>query len=914
MRDDVRRLAGWILGVPFFLLPVPLTVDAPDIFGGYGIHLRQGLVLAAVGAVAGGLAVFGRNAWERLQQRSAWPWIRGAVWAFGLLLLAWVLATAASLAGRQLARFLGALPLGLERNHAPDFPHPAVVVGLGVVAARLAVGRSEVGSVVRPLALGMAVLQGGVWLHANRFTTAEVPIAALVGVALALAASWPRLRGEGRLGDGVAWAVVLGGLFAPWLAAMTRLVAPLALLPTAPPVRAMAVGAALCATGWTAWLLRRGLSSLGDGVPGLARGLAWVGRRAPLAIALIVLAVVTSTLVVLTGGLLVELFGLLPPESLRRWEVTDLPHPVVLVWWALVLRLGVGVKTGGDVLRLLGGLSLGFVLLTAGRMAHIAGTPGTSTRSWSLVVGLLVVGLLLLPRLKPEGRGRLALLGVSSLAPLLAAPVVARYLLAIGSGGEVSATVCVALGALLAGFVPFGLARLDVASPISVPHLVVRLPLVGVALILPIYVTVHAGIRPGTFALTVLVLLVAVVLTRRGRFSAMLLPLPVAAWLLFYAGFLQTAVFKLGPGASRCASILEDTSARVLLPRHADGGEYLDVYPYDAVPLPGQDLVLASFKRIDKRGGFLEVIDPNTPTERARTRVIREGSGGPLWPERIVTDPKSGNALVQIIGVGAHGMWELIPGDGVVPIEVARKIPLEYEPGNPAVDPDRRTLAVTYVPNREGGNPLVQVFDLDTLTPTRNTGGATSRMMQMADFVETDRGTGRHYSPTLFDFVRFAVVEVETDLRLGRHRETFHPVIGLAADPETRRLFLTNPLAGVMEVLDLDSLELVQTVPVGTFPRDVAHDPSRKRLYVANYGDGSVVSYSTAGGVLEELARAEVGWLLRGLGVDEGSGRVVAASGCGVFEIAGRDGALPCAARSSCASGARPSQGSSAPR
>ncbi|MCO4773246.1 MAG: hypothetical protein KDA24_24645 [Deltaproteobacteria bacterium] len=895
MTTDGRRVLAWIVGVPFFLLPVPLTVDAPDIFGGYAIHARQGALFALLGLVCGLVAVYGARGLVALRARpTAYRTSVGVAWLLGLLLLALLLATAASGAGRQLARFLGALPLGLEQRHAPDFPHPAVVASLLLVMGRLTWARADTVAPVRALAVVAVVLQGGAWLHANRFTTAEIPLGVLLLGAAALAGGWPWLRGTRSAGNALAWGAVLGALFAPWLGVATRMVAPLSLLPSGPPVRAVAVTGALLATAWTAWVLRRFLQESGDdGVSFVARGLRRLAARAPLLLALLVLALVTSTLAMLSGGLLVELFGAPAPG---RWAPTDLPHFNVLAWWVLLLGLGAGLRTRADAVRLMAGVSSGFALLTVGRSVRVA-APAHAFTVLVVIALLMLAAVLALPRLR-GGLARVLLGALLWAGPLVAAPLVVRYLIAIVAGGQVGPGVCVAVGVLLSAPIPWLVLRVDSEELVDLPSLVVRLPLLSVALVLPIYVTVHAGLRPGTFALTVVLLFALVVGTRlsAGPLARLpRLPVSVAAWLLFYAGFLQTAVFKLGPGEAQCASIVENTTARVLLSRHAEGGEYLEVYPYDAVPLPGGDVVLASFKRIDKRGGFVEVMDPAAPETRARTRVQREGTGGPLWPERIVTDPTSGRALVQVIGVGAHGMWELVPdaANSLAPVTVGRRIPLQYEPGNPAVDAERRTLAVTYVPNREGGNPLVEVFDLDTLAPRGNTGGATSRMMQMADFVETDRGTGFHYAPTLFDFVRFGVVEVRPDLALGRHRETFHPVIGLAADPSTRRLFLTNPLAGVMEVLDLETLEVVQTLDVGTFPRDVAHDPGRNRLYVANYGDGSVVTFSTEGGRLEELARADVGWLLRGLGVDEGSGRVVAASGCGVFEVAGVDGALP---------------------
>lgn len=897
MTTDVRRVLAWTLGVPFFLLPVPLTVDAPDIFGGYGIHLRQGLLLAVLGLALGVAMVHGASARQWLRERPALDsWLTRGAWVVGLLLFSLILATACSASGRQLARFLGALPLGVSRAHAPEVPHPAVVLALMLTFGRLAWRRPDT-SVVRPLAAVALVLQGACWLHANRFTTAEVPLTVVLLTALLVLVGWEWLRRPSRLGDSIGWAVVFGAVFAVCLATMTHLVAALSLIPDGPPARPLAVVGALVGASVLVWALRRGLTALP--VPSGEQavvGMRVLAMRAPLIASLLIFATVTSTLAMVTGGLLAELFG--SPSALGRWAPTDLPHAVLVAWWLLFLRVGAGLRTRGDLLRLAAAVSLGFALLVLGRTREVA-EPMQLMQSYGLVFGALLLATAVVPRLQAVGRGRLVLGALIATGPLAAAPVVARYIVSVGVGGEVSPWLCLGLGLVPALAVPWLALRFaspDPTAPLALGALVVRLPLLAVALVLPIYITVHAGLRPGTFALAVALIAGLLALSRARTGSLGPLPVPVALWLLFYAGFLQTAVFKLGPSAARCASILQDTSARVLLNRHAEGGDYLDVYPYDAIPLPGRSTVLTSFKRIDKRGGFVEVIDSAQPAQRARTTVRREGVGGPLWPERIVTDPATGNALVQVIGVGAHGLWELLPQGGpgaVEPVTVGRRIPLQYEPGNPAVDPARRTLALTYVPNREGGNPLVEVFDLDTLSPKDDTGDVTHRMMQMADFVETDRGTGRHYAPTLFDFVRFAVIEVLPDLRLGRHRETFHPVIGLAADPDQGRLFLTNPLAGVMEVLDLATFAHVQTTEVGLFPRDVAHDPGRQRLYVANYGDGSVVTFSTAGGRLEEVARAEVGWLLRGLGVDEASGRVVAASGCGVFEIAGAEGVLP---------------------
>ncbi len=891
---DRNRLLAWTLGVPFFVMPVALTVDAPDIFGGYGIHLRWAATLLGVGLCAGAVHAFG----PRVAALRGSRWVRAlaaAGWALGLLALAGVLATGASLAGRQLARLIGGLPLGPEPPRPPDLPDAFVVTGLLVLLVRVVLGRGRSGPSVRVVAALAGVAQAGAWLHANQFTTGRVPMALVLVVALGIAAAWPRWMrpSEGR--ERLAWGLILGWLFAASAAATVRMLAPVASLPVGFPVRPVALVLALPIALLGAWAIARWLQSL-SGAPGaaqLAEGMVRLAQRLPLLVALTVFVGISSSFVVLAGGLLVELFGWLPVESTRRWAVPALPQPLYLVWWIVLLRFGVPLRSRLDLHRFLAATSAGFTALVAGRIGALLLPDVGSIALWAGLAVVLLGLLVVVPRLSTAtslGRGLLAL-GVLA-APLACGPLIARYLLAAGVGGAPSLALCVVLGCALALPLPWWALRGSPAEPVGMWGIATRLPLLAVALLLPIYITVHAGLRPASFFLTVATLATLLVGTRlsRGPLRGLPpLPVSVALWLLFYAGFVQTAVFKLGPSAEQCARIVRDTSARTLLARHAEGGEYLDAYPYDAVPLPGRSTVLASFKRIDKQGGFVEVIDGGEPTRRARTRVQRDGEGGPLWPERINTDPKKDRALVQVIGVDAHGMWELLPQgapDDVLPVRIGQRMALQYEPGNPALDGERRTLAITYVPNREGGNPLIEVFDLDTLT-SRGANRETGHMMQMADFVETDRGSGRHYAPTLFSFLRFAVIEVTPGLALARHREMFHPIIGLAADPAHARLYLTNPLAGVMEVMDLDTFEVVQRVPVGTFPRDVAFDPERERLYVANYGDGSVVTFSTENRTLTEVGRAEVGWLLRGLGVDEGSGRVVAASACGVFAIEG---------------------------
>jgi|GEM_PF-1553838 len=875
-----RTVLAWALGVPFFLMPVSLTVDAPDIYGGYGTHVVQLLWFTAIGCGCGLLDVHGAGWITAVRGRPRWMAMLGPLaWLAGSAAVAMTVGMLTGATARPLGRVLGAMSMIPARAWPPPRPSWWVAGAVLLPALRLAIGRHHPTSTVRALALVAGVAQAGAWVLANQFTVQQVPVPALLGLSVLASLLWPWLRGTGRIGDGVAWGVLAGALFVPCAAVIGGLLIPWAPQTGDGAARALAVVGGVGAAGSLTWSLRAVIARLPPADAGAVAagvGVLRCAKWAPLWAALVVFGLVASVVAMLGAGVLLELSGALSPADPRAVGLPVPPLPIYLPWLALLLGLGHRARTLGGLRALLAGVSGGGAALVVGQLAGLLGAPWL----W-LLVGAALVGLLIVLR-----RNRLSLLPMRALTlatPLVLSPVVARYLVSIRVGGDVPLLLVVLLGLALAlpwvRAIPTGPAD----TPVRPRSLATTLPLLAVALILPIYIAVHAGLRPGSFFASVALLVLAMGLSRAwGR------PLPwtVAVWLLFYAGFVQTAWFKLGPNAAECREILANTDATVLIDRHGEGGDYSSAYPYDAVPLPGRSTVLASFKRIDKRGGFLEVIDPAAPAVRARTVVRRDGAGGPLWPERIVTDPRTGNAMVQIIGVGAHALWELIPhGDpeAVESVTRGRTLELGYEPGNPAVDVQRRTLAMTYVPNRGQSNPLLEVFDLDTFASRGET--RQPRFLQMSDFVETDPTSGRHYAPTLYDFLRFAVVEVLPDLRLGRHWETFHPVIGLAADPGAGRLYVTNPLAGVMEVLDLETFTVVQTLPIGRFPRDVAHDPARNRLYVANYGDGSVVTLSTEGGVLQEVGRVDVGWLLRGLGVDADSGVAVAASGCGVFVI-----------------------------
>jgi hypothetical protein len=366
------------------------------------------------------------------------------------------------------------------------------------------------------------------------------------------------------------------------------------------------------------------------------------------------------------------------------------------------------------------------------------------------------------------------------------------------------------------------------------------------------------------------------------------LPLVVAAWGLFHVGFAVVMVFKGGPSEARCAAV-EASSAATPILRHYDQDEdYEATHAYDVIPVLAADSVLVSFKRINLEGGFLEMRPLRQPELRHRVETSRDD--GALWPERFARLPGPAHVLVQLIGARAHGLWTVaVERDEqrrVPRLKVLRQASLRWEPANPAIDARRGRVVMAYVPNWKTDNPLLEVLDLVSLVPTERT-PEPARRIQMADFVAVDALAGRYYVPALLDLLRFAVVEVDAEgLQPLRTLETFHASVGIAADARRDRLWLTNPVAGTVEAWRLSDGVRVASVPAGRFPRDLEYDAPRGRLHVGAYGDGRVFSWQVGGEAELELLQAdEAGPLLRGIGLDPVSGRLFAASGCGVYEL-----------------------------
>jgi YVTN family beta-propeller protein len=106
--------------------------------------------------------------------------------------------------------------------------------------------------------------------------------------------------------------------------------------------------------------------------------------------------------------------------------------------------------------------------------------------------------------------------------------------------------------------------------------------------------------------------------------------------------------------------------------------------------------------------------------------------------------------------------------------------------------------------------------------------------------------------------------------------------LGLAVGSPGHRVFVTQPDAGTVSVIDPSAHEAVASIPVRQHPAGVAVDPGRHRVHVANSGSGTVSSIDTATGEVDET---EVGAEPFGVAVDTARGDVYVTRSDGVVAV-----------------------------
>jgi hypothetical protein len=843
----VSAMAKGAACVPFFVMPALLTVDAPDIHGGHTIHLQETLALAALGATGALALLLGEPGMLSADARRR---VRRIGIVLGFLALFYGAARLGVRAADRVSALLGVHPPGVVGWGDAHGPGLISLTLLAATAVRTGL-RFAVPS--RPVRVATLVLAGIVVTRLAALAGAP-PIAAQIPLWLLLAGvavREPWSSPEARATPEPRWVV--------------RSAALLGLAAVAPPKG-------------LAWIL--GIGVLGGaewaGVPRrvseAARGLR---ERAPdeiktvgfaaAALILVPATVIALQLLPALGAALASGIGTTQPEAYRGLPPLAQAAIVLFVLVAMA-QLVRGRPIAGTVSWVVAG---GVAATTVGTL----GGRGPGDLAAFFAACGAVAGILGLVR----GRG-----GNDRVGPLVLGAMMGAGLLRIAWAAAVPISapvpVILAMGAVLGAGVGHRTTR-GGSAPRPPAAYAADLAVGACSVFLPMFGAVAYGVhRSGV--LVVLGVAVLVLATTRVR----------ARWVVFatfYATFAIVTHFKAGPTESRCEAVIAEGGATLIFPRFGPDPDARVMEPYDVLPIPGTSHLLVSLKRYQGEGGHLALIDADTGTllDRIRPHDERSGTALPAWPERLEWDPRRGTAWVQVLAEDGYALWEIVPT--AAGIDVGRTLPLGWEPGNPAIDLARDRLVVTYVPNRETVNPLIEAFALDGLESAVVGGDTRTRgLFDMADYAAVDPSSGLYFVPAFFDLVRFALVEFQgDDGTVRRRRETFHPTIGIAAHGERGRIYLTNATAGTLEVLATSDLLLRSRLPAGALPRDLVFDRKRERLYVAGYGDGLVTTYDVSGHTVERLGTVSVGSLLRGLGLDPVSGRVFGASGCGIFEI-----------------------------
>ncbi len=840
---------------PFFVMPAFLTIDAPDLHQGHGVHVQEAIALALLGAVIGLVRGFdggggGADFLRRLGRAGAV--VLGV--AATIAALPWIAVRAADRAADLLDVF-PADAYGWGDRYVPDAP---TLVLIALVAIGEAIRRHRGVAYAGPhVALIACVGVAGARLAELAAVAGPVPRWALWGLLAAL-----------LLPRGVAWEEALDAVPARAALAVAGVLAVGAVAP--PTLPSLLLDAAVVAIAW-----RFGQS--GRGALRIPPELSTLGFAAA-AVFLVPAAWLLLTVIPAAAGALASLFPAEHPDGFRAFAA-----------WVRVPAIGFGlvglahVVRGGDRRWVLGAgawIAVGFV--GAALVGVLYGTPAADLASILPSLGAGVAAIALLRGPSPAGRA------------LGAGPVVLAAVVGATAGRIVCASFLpmmspvalqLGVGALIGGFAGRALAgRLE--GPPDAPWGYAGTLFVWVySAYLPMFVAVAYGLHR-EWVLAVLAVAAVVLATTRVR----------ARWVVygcFYATFAIVASFKTGPSEQHCATVAATGGADLVFPRFGADHDRTLVEPYDVLPVRGTSHVIVAQKRYQKTGGHLALIDVERGVETGRLRPgdLRVPGSPATWPERMEWDPRRGTAWVQILAGDSYSMWEVAATPATAPtrLELRRRVPLLWEPGSPGIDERLDRLVVSLVPNREeSAPPLLGAYDLETLKgrlPDRLADDARG-VFEMADYVAVDAWSGAYYVPAFIDLVRFAIVEVSAeDGRSLRRRETFHPTVGLAADGRRGRIHLTNSMASTLDIRSTADLRLLQRLPTGAFPRDVVFDADRGLLFVAGYGDGVVTTFDVAGAEARPVAEVRLGPLLRGLGLDPVSGRVFGASGCGVFEV-----------------------------
>lgn len=400
-----------------------------------------------------------------------------------------------------------------------------------------------------------------------------------------------------------------------------------------------------------------------------------------------------------------------------------------------------------------------------------------------------------------------------------------------------------------------------------------------------VYVPVGIGLAPGLYLLGGL-LLGAWLWAQWKRGLPKLLQLdPVMVGLLpLHLCGVALWLHYAGSSASACAKISKTPHVQALVSRQdLETAEAIEeTFPYD-VRSDG-NLLFYSLKQ--RRSGFipllaapeppndgLGVLDRRTGFRRELLLPIESYRGG-VYPQRLTVNPSRGEVYAVALDLyGKHHLLVARYSQDLSIWEVAGRIDLAYEPIRTYLT-DANTLLVLGYEGRASRYELRNGEEL-----AHYLWGDRGRPGVLDTLVPDATGEGYYASVVSSKFHRLRA----SDFEVMQSVEIGVPTIGLDYDQERNLVYAAGTFTREILVLDGDTLEVLRRRFTGTTVREILYDRERDCIYALGYIGGELDIYDAA--TLRHQQRVRLGRVARGLHLQRKTGRLFAATSCGIFEV-----------------------------
>lgn len=338
-----------------------------------------------------------------------------------------------------------------------------------------------------------------------------------------------------------------------------------------------------------------------------------------------------------------------------------------------------------------------------------------------------------------------------------------------------------------------------------------------------------------------------------------------------------------GASDRECQAVYDRPFVRAILDREA-----LDrlpglrgVFPYALEP-DGQGRLFISMK--DRTDGYLPGYDPTSASNGLVVLAARDGRilhveplravGDSARPEDLHYDPGTGTLSTFVVHRSIpHELRIYDVGDDRISLRARTEFP-DWEPTGLAGFHEKPGILVGF------NGPVLWEASLPDLRDGR--WSRTEKVAPVTFFAGLDVGPADRFA--LAASVSGSALLLDGDG--WRPLESIDVLDGTGAVRISHagdRAWLTGYARGHLYAYDLGSRTVVGRASTTRTGKWIAEAPDRGLLFVSGYHTGELVVHDTRD--LEEVARLELGSLLRPLAYDSRSGKVIAGSSCGILEL-----------------------------